>query len=288
MAIGTSTALLGGAALSAGGSLLGGLMGGGGGSGQMWGAANQAYLNNQHQAEVTRSDASPWTSSGKEALNELGGLIGWGSLSNPGTNGSLWTYGGDPTGGMRAAANSKLELFKNNLYGTKGTFEADPGYAWRVAEGNKALDRSAAAKGGLYSGGQLKALTNWNQDYATNEYGNWWQRNKAATDNYLNLLTGMSGQGANVQSGVNSNNTSLAQGQGNYLMNAGQYGSQSADNASRALASGIGAAGNNLLTAGLYMGMPGWGGGTGGGYSSDSPAASVGPRGSTPFWGWNR
>ena len=98
MAIGTGTAMLLGSGLSAAGSLAGGLFGGGNNSGAAQSAANQAYLAAQHQAEVNKSDASPWTSAGREALNELGGLIGWGNLSNPGTNGSLWTYGGDPTG----------------------------------------------------------------------------------------------------------------------------------------------------------------------------------------------
>ena len=36
-------------------------------------------------------------------------------------------------------------------------FQADPGYAFRLAEGQKALDRQAAARGGLISGGALKA-----------------------------------------------------------------------------------------------------------------------------------
>src|SRR5690606_37916407 len=35
--------------------------------------------------------------------------------------------------------------------------DLDPGYAFRLKEGQKALDRQASAAGGLYSGGQLKA-----------------------------------------------------------------------------------------------------------------------------------
>ena len=36
-------------------------------------------------------------------------------------------------------------------------YQADPGYAFRLGEGQKALDRQAAARGGLISGGALKA-----------------------------------------------------------------------------------------------------------------------------------
>lgn len=260
MAIGTGTAMLIGSGLSAAGSLAGGLFGGGNNSGAAQSAANQAYLAAQHQAEVNKSDASPWTSAGREALNELGGLIGWGNLSNPGTNGSLWTYGGDPTGQFRNSANSKLSLFKNNLYGVGDKFEADPGYAWRVSEGNKALDRSAAAKGGLYSGGQLKALTDYNSNVASNEYGNWWNRNASATDRYINLLSGISGSGANMQSGVNSANTGLTSQQGNYLMAGGNAAMAGANAADARLWGGINSAAQNLLTGGLYYGMYGGGG----------------------------
>ena len=43
-------------------------------------------------------------------------------------------------------------------------FQADPGYAFRLGEGQKALDRQAAARGGLISGGALKAATRYGQD----------------------------------------------------------------------------------------------------------------------------
>jgi len=52
-------------------------------------------------------------------------------------------------------------------------FETSPGYAFRQAEGQKGVENSAAARGGLYSGAALKAIDRFNQDYASNEYGNW-------------------------------------------------------------------------------------------------------------------
>ena len=48
---------------------------------------------------------------------------------------------------------------------------ADPGYAFRVSEGQKALERSAAGKGLLLSGGQLKDLTRFGQGMGAQEYG---------------------------------------------------------------------------------------------------------------------
>jgi hypothetical protein len=48
----------------------------------------------------------------------------------------------------------------------------DPGYGFRLSEGMKALDRSAAARGGLLSGATLKGAQRYGQDLASQEFGN--------------------------------------------------------------------------------------------------------------------
>ena len=52
----------------------------------------------------------------------------------------------------------------------------DPGYAFRLAEGNRALNQSAAARGGLISGNALKAAQRYGQEMGSQEYGNAYQR----------------------------------------------------------------------------------------------------------------
>ena len=52
----------------------------------------------------------------------------------------------------------------------------DPGVAFRMAEGRKALEASAAAKGGLLSGPTLAALQRQGQELSSQEYGNAWNR----------------------------------------------------------------------------------------------------------------
>lgn len=52
----------------------------------------------------------------------------------------------------------------------------DPSYQFRFGEGMKALDRQAAARGGLISGGALKAAQRYGQDYASQEFGNAYNR----------------------------------------------------------------------------------------------------------------
>jgi hypothetical protein len=55
-------------------------------------------------------------------------------------------------------------------------FQADPGYQFRMSEGLKALERSAASRGLLQSGGTLKDITRFGQDLASQEYTNAFQR----------------------------------------------------------------------------------------------------------------
>jgi hypothetical protein len=54
---------------------------------------------------------------------------------------------------------------------TMADFRTDPGYAFRLSEGQKALDRQAAARGGLISGSALKAAQRYGQDMGTQDYG---------------------------------------------------------------------------------------------------------------------
>lgn len=54
--------------------------------------------------------------------------------------------------------------------------QADPGYQFRLSEGLKALDRQAAARGGLISGSALKASQRYGQDMASQEYGQAYNR----------------------------------------------------------------------------------------------------------------
>lgn len=87
-------------------------------------------------------------------------------------------------------------------------FEADPGYQFRMSEGVKALERSAAARGLLSSGATLKGITQFGQNAASAEYENAFSRylteREARLDPYR-YLTGVgqaaaAGQAANVGS----------------------------------------------------------------------------------------
>lgn len=80
------------------------------------------------------------------------------------------------------------------------TFDAskmyeDPGYAFRLSEGQKGVENSAAARGGLLSGAALKAIQKYGQDYASGEYDKAWQRDSATKTNNFNRLQALVGTG---------------------------------------------------------------------------------------------
>jgi hypothetical protein len=74
-------------------------------------------------------------------------------------------------------------------------FTQDPGYAFRLSEGMKALDRTAAARGGLLSGGTLKAAQRYGQDLASQEYQNAFNRYQVERNAQLNPLQSLAGVG---------------------------------------------------------------------------------------------
>ncbi|OPZ24297.1 MAG: hypothetical protein BWZ03_00237 [bacterium ADurb.BinA186] len=55
-------------------------------------------------------------------------------------------------------------------------FQQDPGYQFRLDEGNKAINAAMAARGNAGGGAALKELTRYGQGFASNEYQNAWNR----------------------------------------------------------------------------------------------------------------
>jgi hypothetical protein len=94
-------------------------------------------------------------------------------------------------------------------------FRADPGYAFRLAEGQRGLDRSAAARGGMISGNALRAATRYGQEMGSQEYQNAFNRYQTERASALNPLQSLAGVGQTTA------NTLGAAGQ-NYATSAGQ------------------------------------------------------------------
>ena len=67
---------------------------------------------------------------------------------------------------------------QENPGGVEGgyNFMTDPGYEFRLGEGMRVLERGAAARGGLLSGGFARKAMRYGQDYASQEYTNVYNR----------------------------------------------------------------------------------------------------------------
>lgn len=71
----------------------------------------------------------------------------------------------------------------------------DPGYQFRFDEGQRAVERGAAAKGNLLSGGTLKDLTKYAQGAASQEYANAYQRAATGINDQYARAAGMAQAG---------------------------------------------------------------------------------------------
>ena len=119
----------------------------------------------------------------------------------------------------------------------------DPGYAFRMQQAAKALQGSAAARGGALGGGTLSALQGQSQQLASNEYQNAFQRYTQNQNDIYNRLSGLAnygmqgGQqilGANQQAGAW--NYGAAGQAGNWLNQGTQYGGTAEQNAATNIA----------------------------------------------------
>jgi hypothetical protein len=137
-----------------------------------------------------------------------------------------------------------------------GDFQADPGYAFRLSEGMKALDRTAASRGGLLSGATLKGAQRYGSDLASQEYQNAFNRYQANRANqaqeYGNAFNRFQTERINTLAPLQS------------LAGVGQSASQQAAQAAQA----YGAGGANTLGA-LGAGQTGALGAFGAGQASN-------------------
>ena len=135
-------------------------------------------------------------------------------------------------GGQQFATREEADAYAraNTTGGTAyGGFTRTPGYDFRLQEGQRGIEASAAARGGLNSGAAMRDLLRYGQDYASSEYGNYLSRLGARADTGLSAaqMSGQAGQQA-------------AAGVSNALSNRGNAQAAGAVGFGNALNQGIG------------------------------------------------
>lgn len=169
-----------------------------------------------------RADNAPWLDAGKTALSEL-------------------TAGNAPGGEFTQRFDA------SRMYD-------DPGYAFRLGEGAKALERSAAARGGLLTSGFGQQMQRYGQDYASGEYGNAYNRFTGDMTNRFNRLSSLAGLGQTANAQNQQNATTGAQQVAQNTIAGANTAGNLRTGAAAARASGyVGA--TNALTGAIGQGM---------------------------------
>lgn len=98
---------------------------------------------------------------------------------------------------------------------------SDPGYQFRLQEGVNALNKTAAARGGLMSGSALKAAERYGQDYASGEYQNAFNRYWNQRNQILNPMQSLLGQGQTTATNLGNAGQTYGANAGNTITQAG-------------------------------------------------------------------
>lgn len=136
-------------------------------------------------------------------------------------------------------------------------FQADPGYGFRMSEGMKALERSAAARGGLLSGAAMKGIQRFGQDLASQEYQNAFNRYRQEREARLNPLQSLAGVGQTTANVLGTAGQQYGTNVGNLYTQQGETAANALLAAQQARGSAYGQVGSAL---GRYLNMPARGG----------------------------
>lgn len=175
-------------------------------------AARQANDTSNAQYYQNREDMAPWRAAGAGALSQL-------------------------TAGTGAGGDFNRDF-------TLADFQQDPGYAFRQQQGMRGVEASAAARGGALSGGALKALDRYNQDYASGEFQNAYNRFNNDRTQRFNRLASIAGLGQTATRDVANMGTQNAQQIGNNVMQAANARASGYVGGANAINSGMQTLGN--------------------------------------------
>ena len=161
-------------------------------------ASDASIAEQRRQYDLNRTDQAPYLAAGTGAVNRLGA--------------------GVAAGGEFGAATPFDFRYDQN---------ADPGTAFRLSEGVKALDRSAASRGGLLSGATLRGVQRYGQDLGSQEYNNAFNRyvtgfnaNTGERNQLYNRLAGVAGTGQTAANQIGAQGANMAGNIGNAYMSS--------------------------------------------------------------------
>lgn len=116
------------------------------------------------------------------------------------------------------AGGAALGSLSNNSF--MNNWQQDPGYQFRLQQGQNAINSSLAARGLGNSGAALKSLTRYGQDFATNEYNNVYNREYNRLSNLANIGQNATNNAVNASANYGGSVSNNYTGLGNAIAGA--------------------------------------------------------------------
>lgn len=129
---------------------------------------------------------------------------------------------------------------------TAAQAQATPGYQFQLQQGLKSLQNSAAARGGLLTGGTSKAINDYAQGQASTNYGNTYNQALQAYQTNFGDQSALANQGLSASTSLSGLQQNNANSQSSILGNSAAEQAQQINNAGAARASGYAAQGNMI------------------------------------------
>lgn len=165
-------------------------------------AATKAIEQQQKNFETIRADQAPYRATGYGALNEIAKL-------NSGQT-PVYDYNGnivkDSSGNPVMTTGSGYLTHQFSPEDLQAGI--DPGYNFRLQQGQMANQRASNVAGGGIGGNALKGLQDYTQNLASTEYGNAFNRYQVQRNNIYNTLASIAGIGQTGQTETNKAGTS--------------------------------------------------------------------------------
>jgi len=149
-------------------------------------ASNASISQQGAQYAQTRADQAPWRTTGASALDQIAKLYG---LDTVDANGNV------------VKGSGKADF---------SSFSTSPDFQFNLGQGQDAINRSAAARGGLLSGAAVKAGETYATGLANQNFGD-----------YVSRLSGVAGAGQAATNATQAAGTNMANANSNALMSAG-------------------------------------------------------------------
>ena len=201
-------------------------------------AAAQSAAMQKQMFDVQNAQQAPYRQTGYNALNQIGAL-------------GSGTYGMVDQSGQNAGTGTGSGYLTQQYTPQDFAAGIDPGYAFRLQQGQRALQGQQNQAGGLIGGNALAAMQDYTQGSASQEYGNAFNRFQTQRGNIYNTLASMAGLGQTSLGQTGQMAAQTAQGVGSAIAGAGQATAAGQIGVGNALAGGLSQYGNQQYLSSL-------------------------------------